>query len=169
MRANNVSSRLLLLLGAWQLAPQHLPAQAGPAHTATVQPARATSSASLGRTPSLTPRARDFYLLLWGVDNMDVKAAESGQMVRFAYTVVDPAKAAPLNDTKATPALLDQNAHVSLQIPTMDKVGQLRQTGTPEAGKTYWMVFSNKGAVVKPGDRVSVSIGRFRVDGLFVR
>jgi hypothetical protein len=31
------------------------------------------------------------------------------------------------------------------------------------------MVFSNKGNYVKPGDRVSVLIGPFRVDGLVVQ
>jgi hypothetical protein len=51
----------------------------------------------------------------------------------------------------------------------MEKVGQLRQSSTPEEGKSYWMVFSNKGEVVKRGDHVSVEIGKFRVDGLVVQ
>ena len=55
-----------------------------------------------------------------------------------------------------------------LQVPVMDKVGQLRQTGTPIAGQEYWMVFSNKGNLVKPGDRVNVIIGSFRAEGLMV-
>jgi len=54
-------------------------------------------------------------------------------------------------------------------VPSMEKVGQLRQSSTPEAGKSYWMVFSNKGSFVKRGNRVSVEIGRFRVDGLVVQ
>ena len=140
--------------------------QAAAAHAAAPP---VSHPASALRVPSLTPRARNFYLLLWGVDGLDAKVAESGQMVRFSYTVLDPTKAATLNDKKNTPVLIDDTAHVRLEVPVLEKVGQLRQTRTPEPGKAYWMVFSNKGAVVKPGDRVSVVIGHFRVDGLYVR
>jgi hypothetical protein len=44
----------------------------------------------------------------------------------------------------------------------------LRQTATPEEGKSYWMAFSNKGRPVKRGDRVTVVIGHFRAEGLVV-
>jgi len=54
-------------------------------------------------------------------------------------------------------------------VPTMEKVGPLRQSGAAEAGKTYWVLFSNRGRVVHDGDRVSVVIGSFRVDGLVVQ
>jgi hypothetical protein len=50
----------------------------------------------------------------------------------------------------------------------MDKIGQLRQTGQLEAGQEYWMVFSNKGNVIKAGDRVSILVGTYRIDGLVV-
>lgn len=113
--------------------------------------------------------AVNYYYLRWGVDSFSVKLAEAGEMVRFTYHVIDPAKAAPLNDKKATPWLFDSAAHVRLEVPTMEKVGQLRQTSTPEEGKKYWMAFSNKGRPVKVGDRVSVVIGHFRVDGLVVQ
>jgi hypothetical protein len=53
-----------------------------------------------------------------------------------------------------------------LVVPSLEKVGQLRQSGTPEAGRTYWMAFSNKGRLVKRGDRVNVVIGQFRAQGL---
>jgi hypothetical protein len=57
---------------------------------------------------------------------------------------------------------------VSLVIPVMEKVGQLRQSQPPEAGRSYWMAFSNKGRPVKRGDRVGVVIGAFHADGLVV-
>ena len=117
----------------------------------------------------MSSHARDHYQLLWGIDALDVKAVESGQMIRFSYYVLDASKAAQVNDKKASPFLVDEQAHVKLEIPTMEKVGQLRQSSPPEGGKSYWMVFSNKGGVVKPGDRVSVVIGTFKADGLFVR
>ena len=120
------------------------------------------------RSVSLSPKARDFYQLNWGVDALAVKAVESGQMIRFSYYVLNASKAAPLNDKKSNPVLVDPQARVSLIVPSMENVGQLRQSSTPEAGKSYWMVFSNKGSLVKPGDRVSVQIGKFHVDGLQV-
>jgi hypothetical protein len=51
----------------------------------------------------------------------------------------------------------------------MQNVGQLRQSSTPEAGKTYWMAFSNSGRIVKPGHRVIVQIGPFQAEGLVVQ
>jgi hypothetical protein len=36
-----------------------------------------------------------------------------------------------------------------LVVPSLEKLGQLRQSSTPEAGKSYWMAFSNKGRAVK--------------------
>ena len=89
-------------------------------------------------------------------------------MIRFSYRVTDAQKAKALNDKKSSPFLLDEQAHVKLVVPTLEKVGELRQSATPEAGKVYWMVFSNKGRFVKTGDRVSVVIGKFRADGLVV-
>jgi hypothetical protein len=55
-----------------------------------------------------------------------------------------------------------------LVIPEMEKIGKLRQSSTPIAGKQYWMAFSNSGRRVRPGDRVIVEIGNFRAEGLVV-
>jgi hypothetical protein len=113
-------------------------------------------------------RAKLHYGLVWGVDSLSVKSVESGQIVRFAYRVLDPAKAKMLNDKKNEPYLECPRARVKLVIPQMPKVGKLRQTNTPEEGKSYWMGFSNKGGFVRKGDRVNVVIGQFRADGLVV-
>ena len=90
-------------------------------------------------------------------------------MVRFSYRVTDPGKAKPLSDKKLSPFMLDEAAHVKLVVPTLEKVGELRQSSTPEIGKVYWMVFSNKGRYVKSGDRVSIVIGKFRADEVVVQ
>lgn len=113
-------------------------------------------------------RAGTYYRLVWGVDSLSVKAAEAGEVIRFTYQVMDADKAKILNDKKLQPSLIDERAHVRLVVPTVDKVGQLRQSSNPEAGRTYWMLFSNKGGLVKRGDRVSVEIGKFHADGLIV-
>jgi hypothetical protein len=110
-----------------------------------------------------------FYQGVWGIDSPTVKWAESGEMIRFSWRVIDPQKAKALNDKKLEPALQDPQAGVSLVVPQMEKVGQLRQASENiEAGKSYWMAFSNVGRRVKKGDRVNVVIGNFRAEGLVV-
>jgi hypothetical protein len=109
------------------------------------------------------------YALQWGVDSMQAHQTNAGNLIRFSYRVVDTNKAKVLIDKAATPLMVSPKANVALQVPVMDKVGPLRQSTELESGKTYWMVFSNKGSLVKPGDHVSVVVGRFRVDGLVVQ
>jgi len=113
-------------------------------------------------------RAGKYYALVWGVDSLSLKYAESGEIIRFSYRILDPSKARTLNDKKLEPSLIDPAAGVKLVIPSLEKVGQLRQSSTPEAGKSYWMAFSNKGRLVKRGHRVDVVIGSFRAQGLEV-
>ena len=116
----------------------------------------------------LAKRAVAYYESVWGVDSLTVKWAESGELVRFSYRVVDGEKAKSLNDKKAEPSLIDPQAGVKLVVPTMEKVGALRQSSTPIAGKSYWMAFSNSGRRVKRGDHVDIVIGQFRAEGLVV-
>ena len=113
-------------------------------------------------------RAGKYYQLVWGVDSLNVKAVESGEIIRFTYRVLDADKAKVLNDKKLEPSLIDPQAGVSLVVPSLEQVGILRQGGTPEAGKFYWMAFSNSGRRVKHGDHVDVVIGQFRAQGLVV-
>jgi hypothetical protein len=128
----------------------------------------AKAGAPVRYVPNLSKRAEMYYLGVWGVDELKVKYTESGEIVRFSYRVLDPAKAAPLNDKKAEPFLVDPQAGIKLVVPQMEKVGQLRQSSTPIAGKSYWMAFSNSGRRVRPGDRVSVEIGQFHAINLAV-
>jgi len=109
-----------------------------------------------------------YYEGVWGVGELRVKAAESGQLIRFDYRVLDPQKAVALNDKKAEPELFDAQARVKLVVPQMEKIGKLRQSSTPKAGMTYWMAFSNPTLVVKRGHRVDVVIGSFRANNLLV-
>lgn len=113
-------------------------------------------------------RAGIYYKTVWGVDALSVKLTESGQMVRFSWRVLDPQLAKPLSEKEAQPSLVDPQAGVSLVVPTLENIGMMRQASSPEAGKSYWMAFSNKGRIVKKGDRVNVVIGQFRANGLAV-
>ena len=109
-----------------------------------------------------------YYEGVWGVGDLRVKTAESGELIRFNYRVLDPQKAAALNDKKAEPELIDIQAGVKLSVPQMEKIGKLRQSSTPKPGMTYWMAFANPTLVVKPGHRVDVVIGSFRASNLVV-
>jgi hypothetical protein len=128
----------------------------------------AAAAPSHYRPDRFAGRAAKYYLLVWGVDSLSVKWTESGEIIRFAYRVLDADKARILNDKNFEPSLIDPQAGVKLVVPALEQVGILRQSATPEAGKAYWMAFSNKGRKVKRGDHVIVQIGQFRADGLVV-
>jgi hypothetical protein len=109
-----------------------------------------------------------YYEGVWGVSELRVKSAESGELIRFNYRVLDPAKAGALNNKKIEPELLDAQAGVKLSVPQMEKIGKLRQESTPKVGMTYWMAFSNPTLAVKRGHKVDVVIGSFRASNLIV-
>ena len=141
------------------------------AQSAQQSPAPAQSAAAPDQRRVLSHNSRHaamYYESMWGVDSLRVKLAESGELVRFNYRVLDPERAAALNDKKAEPELYDAEAGVKLVVPQMEKVGKLRQSSTPKAGMTYWMAFSNPTRVVKRGHRVDVVIGSFRANNLVV-
>ncbi len=116
----------------------------------------------------MSKRVDDFYRNVWGIEQPEVRETASGSLIRFDYRVVNASRAKPLNDKTATPYLIDERTGAILQVPTLPKVGLLRQTAEVENGHEYWMVFSNKG-FLKPGARVDVVIGGFRANGLIVR
>jgi len=119
--------------------------------------------------PNRLPRREQvFFSAIWGIDELKVRAAESGELIRFSYHILDAEKAKSLNDKNLEPSLIFPEGHVKLVIPSLEKVGQLRQTSTPEDGKSYWMAFSNPGRTVKPGDRIDLVIGQFHATGLIV-
>ncbi len=141
-----------------------MPAQTLPA----AKPATAGSAPSHYAPNRMSQHAVTYYRAVWGIDGMAVKAAESGELIRFSYQVLDPSKAKTLNDKTINAFLISPAAGIRLSVPTLEKVGQLRQSSTPETGKVYWMAFSNPGRRVKRGDHVDVVIGQFHADGLAV-
>ena len=167
---SNAKTALLAGVLAGAVFVLRAPAQTPAANTSAAAAANPAAGGAPGRFSShrLPRQASLYYEGAWGVDSLTVKLAESGELVRFSYRILDPEKAAPLNDKKNEPSLIDPQAGVSLVIPTVQNVGMLRQASTPEEGKSYWMAFSNKGRPVKRGDRVTVVIGNFRAAGLVV-
>jgi hypothetical protein len=120
----------------------------------------------------VVPRSQNAEMYIrrrWGIDTISVRSLSSGAAVEFRYRVVDPAKAAVLNDRKATPVLTDQISGLRLSVPQMENVGTLRQVAPPVAGKEYWMIFQDPRRVVKPGHRVDIAVGVLHLNGLTVQ
>jgi hypothetical protein len=124
--------------------------------------------ASPYRNRGHSDQAALYMAVSWGVDHLRVRRTSSGELIRFSYRVVDVTKAKVLHDKKAEPHLIGLRSHAMLSVPTLENVGQLRQTEALETGKDYWVLFSNKGDLVKVGDRADIVIGDFYASGLTV-
>jgi hypothetical protein len=120
--------------------------------------------------PNTVTSGREALMLRrrWGIDDVHVRATASGSVVRFSYRVVDAVKAKILNDKDAEPYMLVNKTGARLQVPTTEKVGQLRQVAPAENGREYWMVFANVARMAQPGDHVALVIGNFRAEELVV-
>jgi hypothetical protein len=153
-------------------APTAQPAKKAPVSAAAksgIAAAPAKGSKAMHYRPDrFAGRAGTYYRMVWGVDGLVVKWAESGEVIRFSYHVLDADKAKILGDKKFEPSLQDPQAGVKLVVPSLENVGSLRQSAPPVNDQSYWMVFSNKGRLVKRGDHVNVVIGAFHADGLVV-
>ena len=105
----------------------------------------------------------------WGIEVTSIRMAVAGHMVDFRYRVLDSQKAAPLFVRKTKPYLLDQESGKVLAVPNLGKVGPLRTSDPPKQGRIYWMFFGNNGGLIKPGSKVTVIIGDFRMEDLVVQ
>ncbi len=135
-------------------------------HTAGEQGAAVKTSPYASRGHS--DQAGMYVAMNWGVDHLRAKSTSSGELIRFTYRVVDVSKARVLHEKKAEPHMVGLRSHAMLSVPTLENVGQLRQTEALQAGRDYWVLFSNKGNLVKVGDRVDVIIGDFYASALTV-
>ena len=89
--------------------------------------------------PESVPRSgRNYLAVTTGVSDMKVRRTNAGNLIRFSYRIANADQAKALNDRKATPYMIGHTSHAMLQVPVMDKVGPLRQSTAPEAGKEYW-------------------------------
>ena len=175
-RRLRLDNGLAMVVCAWILA-----LLAGAASAQAVAPV-AAATATPSATPAATAQTRGSPYLraessrhavlhsqaVYGVDGMRVTRIAADGLIRFSYHVVDPARAGIIVAKGSKPVLVGMTSHAMLHVPVMDKVGELRQSGELVQGKDYWMVFSNKGNLVKPGERVNVVVGTFHADGLLV-
>lgn len=105
----------------------------------------------------------------WGIEITTIRMAVDGRMVDFRYRVLDTQKAETLFVRANKPYLIDQASQKVLAVPNLGKVGPLRTSNKPQEGRIYWMFFGNKGGLVKPGSKITVTIGDFRVEDLIVQ
>ena len=103
----------------------------------------------------------------WGIKELGIRLSAAGYMLDFRYKVLDPEKASLLLQRQAKAYLIDQTTGKKLGVPRT-KLGPMRQTSVkPIADREYFILFSNPG-VVKPGSKVTVVIGDFRIENLIV-
>jgi hypothetical protein len=105
----------------------------------------------------------------WGIEITALRRAAAGHMLDFRFRVLDADKAAPLFVRKTKPSLLHENTGLHLVIAAPPKVGALRSSNPPIPGRIYFMFFGNPNGFVKPGDRVTITIGDFRAENLTVQ
>jgi hypothetical protein len=104
----------------------------------------------------------------WGVKFESLRTSANGNLLDFRYRIIDPEKASYLVDRRNKAYLIDQSSGKVLSVPTTAKVGPLRQTvryGLPKKDRIYFILFGNH-HLIKPGDKVSVVIGDFKIENL---
>lgn len=104
-----------------------------------------------------------------GIEILCLRLSAAGHMLDLRYRVTDLDKAAPLMDPQLKPSLLNQRTGAKLVVPSLPKVGPLRQT--PENFKidrTYFFVFGNPGRLLKTGDTAVLALGNHRVENLVI-
>ena len=166
--ANSADSAQAHSAGAGQAAASQQGKDPAAKKKAAAVPLKPAAAKNPYRPSRFAGKAGRYYKLVWGVDSLKVKVTESGEIVRFSWRVLNPDRAKELHDKKNAPALVDPQTGVRLAVLDMERLGKMRQAGSSEEGKLYWMAFSNQGRKVKRGDRVDVVIGAFRAEGLAV-
>lgn len=105
----------------------------------------------------------------WGIEITSIRMAVDGHMIDFRYRVLDAEKAMTLFVRANKPYLTDQASKKVLAVPNIGKIGPLRTSNKPQEGRIYWMFFGNRRGLVKPGSKVTITIGDFRVENLVVQ
>ena len=130
----------------------------------TAVPAERTSPPPVAAAPAPGDREEAGIEVVW------IRRTARGHMLDFRYRVTDPENAKELLKRRTVAYLVHGPSGARLGVPTMPKVGSLRQsTMEPEKGRVYFMIFDANGLRVAQGDKVSVVFGRYRFDNLTVQ
>ncbi len=102
------------------------------------------------------------------IEVTSIRLSTHDHMIDYRYRVLDADKATDLFKRQIKPYLIHQKTEKVLAVPETAKLGPLRNSNIPQEGKIYWMFFGNTGKLVQAGDRVTVTIGEFRIEDLVV-
>ena len=132
---------------------------------ATAAPASSTAPA---RHIAHNQKQELYFERRYGIGQLRVHSISSGASVEFRCQVLDTEKAKALKETRAAPVMIERKTGTKLSVPATDNSGKSPQSAPPEAGQEYWLVFGNRGKIVKPGNLVDVVIGTVHMSGLIV-
>lgn len=105
----------------------------------------------------------------WGIESHGIRLTSAGYMLDFRYRVLDAKKAAPLLDRRTKTYVVVEKSDAKLWVPVSAKIGALRSsTKNIHEQRNYFIMFSNPGRHVQPGDRVKVVIGDLVTEHLTV-
>ena len=105
----------------------------------------------------------------FGIEIVRLKITAAGHILDLRYRVIDPVKSFPVFDTKIKPVLIDEQTGRDLTIYTAPRIGGMRQKARrPEAGRVYFILFSNPTSLVKEGNKVTLKIEDVKVEHIRV-
>ena len=106
-----------------------------------------------------------------GVEILSLQLTAAGYMMDFRFRVHDVKKAKAFFDHRIKPYLHVEKSNAKLPVPMAAKVGAFRSTDRGKnikPNKTYYIVFGNPDAHVKRGEKVTLIVGDFKVEGMTV-
>ncbi|MCU7846046.1 MAG: hypothetical protein KZQ93_19600 [Candidatus Thiodiazotropha sp. (ex Monitilora ramsayi)] len=106
-----------------------------------------------------------------GVEILSLQLTAAGYMMDFRFRVLDVKKAKDFFDYRIKPYLHVEKSNAKLPVPMAAKVGAFRSTDRGKnikPNKTYYIVFGNPDAHVKRGEKVTLVMGDFKVEGMTV-
>lgn len=122
-------------------------------------------------TRSVSPVQRLAIEQAWGISVEGIRLTAAGHMLDFRYRVLDPekAKGKGLIHPKMGLLVIEEKSGTELPVPTMAKVGALKQTRShlyPD--RIYSVLFANLNGTVKAEAIVTVMLGELKIEHLMV-
>jgi len=106
----------------------------------------------------------------WGIKLLGVRWSAAGYMLDFRYRVLDVKKAEKILDRSIPATVTVEKSGATLTVPRPPTTGRLRASAKfPQKDRNYFMFFANPGRHVAVGDKVTITIGDFKVKGLTVQ
>lgn len=99
-----------------------------------------------------------------GVRIIRASLAGDGGLIDVRYVILDPSLATKwTGNTDAPPVLDNERTHHQ-----MDRVAAMRDGHDLRPGQTYYLIYLNKGADIKRGDKIDITIANTVLHGVTV-